>query len=130
MNFDNLTSENIDLYLMKAYDNERCTNIQEYWDDVNKIKYLKRLLLRYKNKNILKDRLILNHLITFFNVFPTEAAVRILFFKLEKPIWPILSSFLFFLGRLPEKIKGINGETINTYDIILDNQIMNILKKL
>jgi hypothetical protein len=130
MNFENLTSENIDLYIMKAYENERCCNIQEFWDDVNKIKYLKRLLLRYKNKKVLKERLILNHLIIFFNVFPNEAAVRILFFKLDESIIPYLCSFLYFLDRLPEKVNGINGKDINTYNIILDKEILNRLQKL
>lgn len=115
---------------MKAYDNERCTNIEEFWEDVNKIKYLKRLFLRYKNKKILKERLILNHLITFFNVFPTEHAVRILFYKLDKDVIPFLCTFLYFLDRLPEKVKGIRGKNINTYDILLDQEIIKILKKL
>ena len=65
-----------------------------------RIKYIKRLLKRYKNTGELKVHLILNHLTVLFNVFG-EAAVPLLFYNLEKDLWPYVKSFLLFLNRLP-----------------------------
>jgi hypothetical protein len=130
MNFDTLTEANISLYLMKTYDNPHCRDIQEFWDDVSRIKYLKRLFRRYNDKGILKERLILNHLITFYNVFLPEHATRILFYKLESDLWGPLSTFLTFLNFLPEKVSGVSQETINTSNILLDMKILDTLQKL
>jgi len=131
MNFDVLTKDNIMLYIMKSYDNPTCRNIQEFWEDVEKIKYIKRLLKRYVEKGILKERLILNHIITFYNVFPPEHATRILFYKLDKSLWPYLSSFLYYLNYLPEEIPSSSiSHTIYTSDILLDQKIIDILRKI
>ena len=116
---------------MKSYDNPSCQNILEFWEDVQKIKYIKRLLKRYDDKKILKERLLLNHIITFYNVFPPEHATRILFFKLDKSLWSSLSSFLYYLNYLPESIYGIdNNPTIYTSDIILDQKIIDTLNRI
>jgi len=45
--------------------------------------------------------LILNHLTVLFNVFD-DAAVPLLFYNLEKDLWPSIKSFLLFLHRIPE----------------------------
>ena len=50
---------------------------------------------------ILKERLIINHLVTFYNVFENHAATRILFYKVEKEYHPVLKTFLVFLNRIP-----------------------------
>ena len=65
MNFDNLNDENIVLFAMKHYDNPACKGIEEFNDDFNRIKYIKRLFNRYESNGNLKERLILNHIITF-----------------------------------------------------------------
>ena len=118
------------LYMMRSYENPHCKNIQEFWDDVNRIKYLKRLFRRYKDKRILKDRLILNHLITFYNVFPPEHATRILFFKLERDLWVSLATFLSFLSLLPDEIYGVREEVVLSRNILPDLHIMDTLRKL
>ena len=63
---------------------------------LKRIKYVKRLLKRYKNTGVLKTHLILNHLTVLFNVFG-EAAVPLLFYNLEEDLWPAIKSFLMFL---------------------------------
>ena len=74
---------------------------EDFEDDLKKIKYVKRLLRRYLNTNVLKTHLILNHLTVLFNVFG-DAAVPLLFFNLEKDLWSSIKSFLVFLGKLPD----------------------------
>ena len=41
-----LTDDNIELFAMKAYDNPHCANMDEFNDDLKRIKYFKRLFNR------------------------------------------------------------------------------------
>ena len=79
---------------------------------------------------VLKERLRLNHIIVFFNVFQTRAATRILFFKIEEKFWPMLKTFLFYLRFMPEdKVESINGKDILVTDIQMDQGIINKLRE-
>ena len=78
----------------------------------------------------MKERLLLNHIIVFYNVFPPAAATRILFFKIEEKFWPILKPFLFYLKVLPEdKIESIMGKEIIISDILMDQGVIDSLRK-
>ena len=128
MIFDDLNDDNFLMYAMKEYNDIQCTDIEEFYDDLKKIKYIKRLFNIYKNNGQLKERLILNHLIVFYNVFPLQSGTRILFYKIEKDFWPMLKTFLIFLDRMPETIDSIRGELIRTSDIQLDEGIVTRLR--
>jgi hypothetical protein len=128
MKFDDLNEGNFLMYSMREYNNIQCIDIEEFYDDLKKIKYIKRLFNIYKNDGQLKERLILNHLITWYNVFPTEAGTRILFYKVEEHFWPMLKTFLIFLERMPDKIESIRGKTILSTDIKLDDGIVTRLR--
>jgi len=128
MKFNDLTEENFLMFSMREYNNMQCTDIEEYHDDLKKIKYIKRLFNIYKNDGQLKERLILNHLIVFYNVFPAYAGTRILFYKIEEQFWPMLKTFLIFLERMPDKIESIRGKTILATDIKLDEGIVTKLR--
>ena len=104
MIFDDLNDDNFLMYAMREYSNMQCTDIEEFYDDLKKIKYIKRLFNVYKNNGQLKERLILNHFIIFYNVFTVQAGTRILFYKIEKDFWPMLKTFLIFFDRMPYKI--------------------------
>jgi hypothetical protein len=130
MIFDDLNDDNFLMYAMKEYNDIQCTDIEEFYDDLKKIKYIKRLFNIYKNTGQLKERLILNHLIVFYNVFPIQSGTRILFYKIEKSFWPMLKTFLIFLDRMPETIDSIRGEMIRTSDIQLDEGIVTRLRSI
>ena len=83
MKFDDLNEGNFLMFSMKEYNNIQCIDIEEFYDDLKKIKYIKRLFNIYLNDGQLKERLILNHLIVFYNVFPIQAGTRILFYKIQ-----------------------------------------------
>ena len=100
MRFDELNERNYQLFAIKFYNNPQSVTREDFEDDLKRIKYIKRLLKRYKNTGELKVHLILNHLTVLFNVFD-EAAVPLLFYNLEKDLWPYVKSFLLFLNRLP-----------------------------
>ncbi len=101
MRFDELNENNYLLFAIKFYNNPQSLTKEDFEDDLKRIKYIKRLLKRYKNTGVLKVHLVLNHLIVLFNVFD-DAAVPLLFYNLEKDLWPSLKSFLLFLKRIPE----------------------------
>jgi len=101
MRFDELNESNYMLFAIKFYDNPQSVTREDFEDDLKRIKYVKRLIKRYKNTGILKSHLILNHLIVLFNVF-NEATIPLLFYNLENDLWPIIKSFLIFLNRIPQ----------------------------
>ena len=128
MKFDDLNDDTFLMFAMREYNNMQCTDIEEFYDDLKKIKYIKRLFNSYRNNGQLKERLILNHLIIFYNVFTVQAGTRILFYKIEKDFWSILKTFLIYLDRMPDKIDSIRGEIIRTSDIQLDDGIISRLR--
>ena len=128
MRFDDLTDANFLMFAMKEYTNQQCTNIDEFYDDLKKIKYIKRLINRFLESGKLKEILILNHLIVFYNVFDNKAATRLLFFKIEEKYWSVLKTFLIYLSMMPEIVKGIRGEDIISSDIQLNQEVIDKLR--
>ena len=128
--FNDLNEKNYLHFAMKYYDNRQCTSIEEFNEDLNKIKYVKRLFNRFLETGELRTNLILNHLIVIYNVFENEAATRMLFFRVEKKFYSILKPFLIFLNRLPEKVRGIDGEDIQTNHIPLNETTIKELRKI
>jgi hypothetical protein len=123
-----LNEENFEIYAMKAY-SAPCLSVSEFYDDLKKIKYIKRLINRYKRSGRLKDRLILNHIILLANVFTVEHAVRILFYKIDRELWPQLKAFLVHLNYVPDMILYIDDYPILTKDIKEDLSIVQQLNK-
>lgn len=122
-----LTEENYVIYAMRAYNNPQCTNLEEFHEDLNRTKYLKRLFRRYKTTGNLRERLILNHIIIFFNVFGIEAASRLLFFRLEEDLHSLLKTFLVYLNFLPQE--GL-PEARNLVSVPLEDRVVKILRRL
>ena len=130
MEYDDLNEKNFLLFAMQHYDNPQCVEVEEFNDDLRKIKYIKRLFNQYDLEGVLKERLLLNHIIVFYNVFPVRAATRILFYKIEEKFWPMLKTFLVYLHFMPEdKIESIMGRKILTTDIPMDQGIIDRLRE-
>ena len=119
--FENLSNENIVMFALKHYDNPQCEGEKEFHDDMKRFKYIKRLLRKYKDHGVLKERLILNHIIVLNNVFGPDACSTLLLFKIEQEHWPQVKSFLSFLGMLPDKEMG---------DVHEDLYVSGVLRKL
>tara|TARA_Y100000004_G_C8905328_1_gene408409 strand:- start:866 stop:1231 length:366 start_codon:yes stop_codon:yes gene_type:complete len=115
------TEKNIKTYAVENYVNKACLTADEFWEDYNRIKYIKRLLGRYINDGDLKERLIVNHLISFYNVFRIEAANRMMFLKVSDNCKPALKTFLVYLNYLPQSWYN---------EIPLDNKLIKILREL
>jgi hypothetical protein len=95
-----LTEDNFVLYAMKHYDNPSCKGLTEFKDDIKRFGYLKKLFKKYKPGSLIKERLILNHIVVLNNLFGS-ATVSMLFFKVDEQSWPQLKSFLLFLNLMP-----------------------------
>lgn len=123
-----LNDETFLLYAIKHYDNPHCLGMKEFLDDLKTFKYLTRLFRRYTKKNVLKERLIINHLVIFYNVFEFNAATNMLFYKIDEEFWPILKTFLIFLGYLSHDTKKIGD--VDVIAIPVDMDIANVLRKI
>jgi hypothetical protein len=126
---ENLNDDNFIIYAMKAYDRPNCI-MSEFEEDLSRIKYVKRLIKRYKTTGELKERLILNHIIVLANVFGIEPSARMLFFKIDKEDYDILKTFLLFLNYMPRHMNGISGNHYNSADIGVDVFVGSRLSKL
>jgi hypothetical protein len=118
MIFDELTQENWLFFAIKHYDNPTSVTYSDFEEDLNRIKYIKRLLRRYDTTGELKSHLILNHIIVMYNVFD-DAATPLLFYKIEATYWSILKAFMLFLNRLPESLNvDVNQECLKQLNLI------------
>ena len=119
--YENITSDNVMMFAIKHYDNPQCEGEKEFHDDMKRFKYVKRLLRKYKDYNILKERLLLNHIIVLNNLFGPEACVTLLLFKIQREHWETLKSFLLYLNI-------IRKDEIS--DIKENQEVLDILRKL
>jgi hypothetical protein len=119
--FDELNEENFLIYAAKNYNNAQCLDVEEFYDDLSRFKYIKRLLRKYQQSGIIQERLILNHTIILYNVFGIEASNRMIFYKIEEELWPVLKAFLVYLDYLPENDKA---------EIAMDEYVISVLRKI
>lgn len=126
--FDDLNELNILLYAAKSYDKPYCIQ-SDFEEDYKKLKYIKRLLQRYRATGDIKERLILNHLIVAQNVFGVEQCTRMLFVKINEKDYSALKTFLLFTSAMPDVVRGINGKDIISSNISVDLIIADLLRK-
>tara|TARA_Y100001951_G_scaffold56988_1_gene45212 strand:- start:200 stop:562 length:363 start_codon:yes stop_codon:yes gene_type:complete len=116
--YEKITSDNVMMFAIKHYDNPLCESEKEFHDDMKRFKYIKRLLRKYKETGILKERLLLNHIIVLNNLFGPEACVTLLLFKIQQEYWGTLKSFLLFLNMVREDELGEIIENKNVLDVL------------
>lgn len=124
-----LNDSNFVLYASKHYDNPQCFDTLEFYEDLKRFKYIKRLLNRYVKHGDLKERLILNHMIALNNVFGPVPTVKMLFLKLEG-MESYFKPFLTFLSIMPDRVEGVGGKTHYTASILSDPEIEKRLREL
>jgi hypothetical protein len=121
MIFDELTEENLLLYAAKHYYKPQFSDIEEFYEDLKRFKYIKRLVNRYLDNGELGERLILNHLIVIFNSFGIEAGLNMLDLKLDDRHWPVIKPFLIFLKYI---------ESNQYIGIDMDQEVIERLRKI
>lgn len=123
MRFDELNENNYIMFAIKHYENPHAVTQEDFYEDLKRFKWIKRLLKRYKTTGILKSHLLMNHFIILYNVFG-EAATPLLFFKIDRDLWPVIKSFVVYLGRLPEYPRS------TLHDISLDEDCLKDLNRI
>ena len=116
-----LTDNTLFLYAAKHYYNPRFSDMEEFFEDLKRFKYIKRLVNRYLETDKFPDRLLLNHIIIIFNVFGIEATLNILELKLENRHWPVIKPILLYLNYIR------NDQYIG---IVMDPYVVDFLRKL
>ena len=119
--YEKITTENVMMFAIKHYDNPQCEGEKEFHDDMKRFKYIKRLLRKHKDSDILKERLLLNHIIILNNLFGPEACVTLLLFKIQQEYWGTLKSFLLYLNM-------IRDDELTQFPT--NNTVVEILRKL
>ena len=122
MRFDELNEDNYMMLAIKHYENPQAVTQEDFYEELKKFKYIKRLLKRYQKSGELKSHLLLNHFICLYNVFD-DAATPLLFFKIDRELWSVLKTFLVFLGRIPEFPKSA------IHDVPVDVECLGMLNK-
>lgn len=119
--FNVLDSNNFILFAAKNYKNRQCQDVDEFYEDLNEFKYIKKLINRFLKEREIEEkekllRLIINHTIIVYNVFEIEAANRMLEFKMNKEHIEVLKPILLFLNYINERNfidSALNKETVN-----------------
>jgi len=127
MEFKTLNRDNFMLYCIGNYTNSDCMGMAEFTEDLARIKYIKRLLKRYKRTGNIRIILLLNHLMVLGNVFGRTPASRMLFYKLESSIHPLLKTVLLYLDYIDEQTVF---DGLITADVPIDNKLAAVLKEL
>ena len=118
--FKEITKDNWLLFAQQNYDNPTLETEIEFYDDIKRFKYLKRLFRKYDITGEIKIRLILNHLVVLQNVFSAEVAITLLLYKIDEKYWPILKTRLNYLEYLyPHELNSI--ETDKNIEEMLKN---------
>jgi len=97
---DDLLEEDLVRFAIKQYYTPLGIDFDEFYTDLKRFQYVKRLLNRYCDYNKLAERLVLNHLIIIFNVFGYYGGLKILETKLDDRHWPVIKPFLLFLKAI------------------------------
>jgi len=101
MNFRELNKDNFLLFAISNYTNPNTSTQEEFEEDLRRFKYVKRWLKKYHESGTINSHLLLNHIIVIFNCW-NDAALPMLFFKIEQEHWGYLKSFMIFLERIPD----------------------------
>ena len=123
MRFDELNEDNYIIFAIKHYENPQAITQEDFFEDMKRFKWIKRLLNKYKNTGELNVHLIVNHFMVLYNVFG-ESTTPLLFYKINKELWGVLKTFVLYLGRLPEYPKT------TIHDIPVDIECLKILNSI
>jgi len=125
MQDDVLSDEEFLIFSLQHYENPQCSSLEEFYEDLDRIKYLKRLMNRGDGDAGQKNRLILNHLIILTNVFGIVPGCRILFYRMEQKYHRQLKTYLHYLNVLAQEIPEIDISLVE-----MDNALLEELRRI
>ena len=120
VHFCDITEQNFKDLALLYYDNPQCFSMDEFYDDVKRFNYVTNLFENYRKTNVLRERLILNHLIVLHNLFGSFVSYG-LHFRTSENNKAYLNSFLIYLNYLPKELE-------NKFPVI-DEQLLKQLEE-
>jgi hypothetical protein len=130
LNNNHLTNENYILISAYNYDVGISHSTEEFYEDLKRLGYIKKLLTQFEDGKELKERLILNHLIVLNNVFGSIHLNILLYLKIKEQ-FSYLKPFLIFLNILQDKIYNVNNEELIYTDLIpINKEIVERLRNI
>lgn len=122
---DRLHDGNYVTWCAKRYFNPHLSNDEDFYEDLSRVRYIKKLLTRFAETGELRERLIMNHVIVLNNSFGPLATCKILFLKLHPTQRPLIKPFLSALSILPEVVRGVGDEdAVDTRAIVADPRVV------
>ena len=115
-----LTEKTITLYAAKFYDNPYCFSEDEFKSDLGKIGTIKRMISWINNGDNINVKLLVNNVISYYNVFDHHAASAMLELKMDSTHYPKMNAILYYLS-----LPMIDDKE---YDIIFHRRIANEFK--
>lgn len=123
MRFDELNEDNFILFAIKHYENPQAVTEDDFYDDIKRFKWIKRLLKKYKLNGEMNIHLLINHFLILYNIFG-DAATPLLFFKIDQEYWSFVKTLIVYLGRFPDYPKT------KLHDIPIDLECLSHLNRL
>lgn len=108
------------------YKNSQCFELNEFLEDIKRIKIIKKFFTIYSEGNDVNHRLILNHMVILYNVFDSFAT-ELMLKKIPLIHWNLLFTFMDTLNRTPEFIQEFS---IYTAEFTRDEKLEKELKQL
>jgi hypothetical protein len=118
-----LNKDNYMIFAIQNYNNPQASTKEDFFDDMKRFKYVKRLLKKYKKTGTLKFNLIINHFVILYNIF-SDATTPLLFYKIEEELWSVMKTFVLFLNKLPDYPKCF------IHDIPIDEKCQSLLEEI
>jgi hypothetical protein len=119
--FDELDKDNFLIYAAKNYYSPRCIDAEEFYEDLSRFKYIKRLVNRHQRGGDLGEKLLLNHLTIILNVFGHQSGLKMLEYKIGLENFDVIKPFLIFM----------NAIKFDQYtDILMDQIVVEKLRKI
>lgn len=119
--FEQLNEENFTLFGARYYYNPTCIDAEEFYEDLKRFNYVKKMITRYNLTGEISERLLLNHIIIIFNVFGIKPGLKMLEYKVSLENWSVIKPFLIFL-------KAIKSDEYT--DTKQDKLIVEVLRKI
>ena len=119
--FDKIDEDNFILYAAKNYYSPRCIDAEEFYEDLSRFKYIKRLVNRHQRGGDLGEKLLLNHLTIILNVFGRQSGLKMLEYKIGLENFDVIKPFLIFMNAI--KFDQYTG-------ILMDQIVVEKLRKI
>lgn len=120
-----LNSNNFRMFAIQHYDNPQALDEDEFNRDMHLFTLIKRMLSLYNKNGELNERLLLNYVVTLYNLFGPLATSKMLFYYMPEEHYETLKTVLAFLGYLPEQIEEVDLDAIG-YDYFLWDVLRDI----